>query len=216
MNGHVDGGVTVVIVDDHALVREGTRQILERAGITVVGEAETGEEALAVVGETRPAVVLCDFRLPDLNGVEVARHVAVVAPGSRVLMLSAFDETDYVRAALAAGASGYLLKTTPGDELVGAVRAVAAGVTVLDPRLSASLARPPEPAAGGLGSLTSRERDVVGLVAEGLANKEIAARLGISSRTVEGHLAHIFEKLDLVSRAALVRLAVTSGEFTGP
>ncbi len=208
--------VDVVVVDDHALIREGTRQILERAGgFRVVGEAASGEEAIEVVVATRPAVVVLDFRLPGLNGVEVARRLASVAPASRILMLSAFDEMDYVRASLAAGAAGYLLKTTPADELAGAIRALSSGVTVLDPRLSGSLARRGEPGQGDLDSLTGREREVVHLVAEGLANKEIAQRMGISPRTVEGHLNHIFEKLGVPSRSALVRMAMLRGRAEG-
>jgi DNA-binding NarL/FixJ family response regulator len=209
--------VRVVIVDDHALLREGTRQILERAGgFDVVGEAGDGDEAVAVVTADPPDIVICDFRLPGLNGVEVARRLAQVAPATRVLMLSAFDDEDYVRAALSAGVSGYLLKTTPADELIAAIRALSSGMTVLDPRLSESLARTTERLAhGDLRSLTAREHEVVALVAKGLANKEIGAALGISPRTVEGHLNHIFEKLGTPSRAALVRLAMMSGGFEG-
>ena len=210
----VPGVVKVVIVDDHALLREGTRQILEAAGgFEVVAEAADGDQALQAVDAHCPDVVLLDVRMPGANGVEVARRLASRAPKTRVLMLSAFDEVDYVQAALAAGAAGYLLKTTPGTELVGAIRAVSTGVTVLDPRLSSYLVRANGGGRGaeGIEALTTREREVVRLVAQGLANKTIAARLGISPRTVEGHLNHVFDKVGASSRSALVRLAMMNG-----
>lgn len=212
--GGSEPDIRVVICDDHSLLREGTRQILERAGgFEVVAEAADGNEAVAAVERLRPDVVILDVRLPGPNGVEVARRIAAAAPDTRVLMLSAFDEIDYVRAALAAGVAGYLLKTTPGSELVGAVRAACGGMTVLDPSLSTHLMRQggDDRTSDGFDALTSRERDVVALVAEGLPNKAIADRLGISPRTVEGHLNHIFDKLGVTSRLALVRLVMKSG-----
>lgn len=209
-----DQTISVVIVDDHALLREGTRQILERAGgFRLVGEAAEGESALALVAEHHPQVVLLDLRLPQMSGVEVARRMVEVSPATRVVVLSAFDEIDYVRAALAAGVAGYLLKTTPADELVEAIRAACSGVMVLDPSLSPHLVRTPDggPMTSGVEALTSREREVVNLVAQGLPNKAIAAQLGISPRTVEGHLNHVFEKVGASSRSALVRLAMVNG-----
>lgn len=212
--GEVEHPISVVIVDDHALLREGTRQILERAGgFSLVGEAAEGETAVALVAEHRPELVLLDLRLPGMHGVEVARRMVEVSPSTRVVVLSAHDEIDYVRAALSAGVAGYLLKTTPADELVGAIRAACSGVFVLDPGLSPYLVRTPggDPVTSGVEALTSREREVVHLVAEGLPNKEIATRLGISPRTVEGHLNHVFEKVGASSRSALVRLAMVNG-----
>ncbi|MHB8220507.1 MAG: response regulator [Acidimicrobiales bacterium] len=204
----------MVIVDDHALLREGTRQILERAGgFVIVGETDDGERAATLVAETGPDVVLLDVRLPGVNGVEVARRVSALSPDTKVLMLSAFDEVDYVQACLAAGVAGYLLKTTPADELVGAIRAACSGVVVLGPGLSSYLVRQPTGTRGGSGveALTSREREVVRLVALGLPNKAIATQLGISPRTVEGHLNHVFDKVGASSRSALVRLAMVNG-----
>ena len=158
---------------------------------------------------TLPDMALVDIRLPDRNGIELARSIVEQSPGTKVIILSAYDDDDYVRAAIDAGVSGYLLKTMPGDELVRAVRAAASGTTVLDPAVTANLSRPrSESQSGGIGSLTWREQQVVKLVAEGLANKTIARRLGISARTVEGHLNHVFAKLDVVSRTELVRLAL--------
>lgn len=206
--------ISVVIVDDHALLREGTRQILERAGgFEIVGEADDGDKVEELVAETAPDVLLLDVRLPGANGVEVARRVAQASPGTKVLMLSAFDEVDYVQACLAVGVAGYLLKTTPSDELVGAIRAAYAGVVVLGPGLSSNLVRQPVGTRGGSGveALTSREREVVRLVALGLSNKAIALELGISPRTVEGHLNHVFDKVGASSRSALVRLAMVNG-----
>jgi DNA-binding NarL/FixJ family response regulator len=209
--------IDVVVADDHALLREGTRQILERTGeFRVVAEAADGQEAVAQVEAHRPGVLLLDFRLPGLNGVEVAQRLGTSVPETRILMLSAFDEVGYVRAALSAGVAGYLLKTALGEELVGAVRAVASGVSVLDPSLSEALSGA-APRVGGPGftALTSRELEVVRLVAQGLSNKAIAATLSISPRTVEGHLNHIFEKVGARSRAALVRYAMDHGLAVG-
>jgi DNA-binding NarL/FixJ family response regulator len=205
--------ISVVIVDDHALLREGTRQILEGAGgFAVVGEAADGDEAVTLTTVLRPDVVLLDVRLPPTNGVEVARRLTDTCPETRVLMLSALDDSDYVQAALSAGAAGYLLKTAPGHELAEAIRSARAGAVVLGPGIDPLPGRDRGGAAtGGIDVLTSRERDVVRLVAQGLANKDIARELGISPRTVEGHLNHVFEKVDASSRSALVRFAMVYG-----
>lgn len=203
----------IVIVDDHEVLRTGTRQILETApDMVVVGEADDGESALQMVKELRPDVVLVDIRLPGYNGIEVARQVTNSHPDTKVVILSAYDDPEYLRAALAAGAAGYLLKTMPRDELVNAVRAAGRGTTVLDATMSSHLTRSPSRStvAGEIASLTAREREVVGLVADGLANKTIAARLGISARTIEGHLNHIFAKLGVASRTELVRFALSN------
>jgi len=176
----------------------------------VVAEAADAAEALDAVRATHPDVVLVDIRLPDRNGIELAASVAEQEPTTKVVILSAYDDEDYVRAAIDAGVAGYLLKTMPGDELVRAVRAAASGTTVLDPAVTANLTRPRAAAQpqGTMASLTWREQQVVQLVADGLANKTIATRLGISARTVEGHLNHVFVKLDVTSRTELVRLAL--------
>ena len=142
--------LSIVIVDDHALLRMGTRQILNEAeGMQVVAEAADAAEALDAVRATHPDIVLVDIRLPDQNGIEVARQVVELSPATKVVVLSAYDDEDYVRAAIEAGVSGYLLKTMPGDELVRAVRAAASGTTVLDPAVTANLTRPrTEPSTG--------------------------------------------------------------------
>jgi len=211
-----DGVIRVLIVDDHEVLRTGTRQVLETSGdIVVVGEADDGNAALAMIGDLKPNVVLVDIRLPDRSGIDVTRQLTVSHPGIRVVILSAYDDDDLVRTALEVGATGYLLKTMPRDELVAAVRAAAQGTTVLDPALSPRLAG----AQGSWGSsggphLTWRERETVELVAEGLANKAIATRLGVSVRTVEGHLNHVFTKLGVESRTELVRYVLTQGWVT--
>jgi DNA-binding NarL/FixJ family response regulator len=206
----------VVIVDDHELLRAGTRRILEEAdGFSVVGEAEDGEAALSVVDRLLPDVVLMDIRLPFMNGLEVARRIVAGHPGITVLILSAYDDEDYVRAALAAGVSGYLLKTTPSQELIRAISSACGGTTVLDKAVSARLLGGGPAAPEQASPLTIRELDVVRLAARGLANKAIGQHLGISPRTVEGHLNHVFEKLGTTSRTELVHYALTNGLLVG-
>ena len=202
--------IRVVVVDDHALHRDGTRQILEaHPDLQVVGEAASGEVALALVNQLRPDVVLMDIRLPGMNGVEVTRALTRDHPDVRVLMVSAYDEDVYVRGALEAGAAGYLRKTAPGKELVEAVRAVAGGATVLQSGLTARLLSSRQPEQGPV-ALTERELAVLRLLAEGLHNRELAARLGISPRTVERHCASVYAKLGVGSRTEAVVLAIST------
>jgi DNA-binding NarL/FixJ family response regulator len=205
---------TVLVVDDHELLRAGTRQILEQAeGFDVIGEAADGANAIRLVRELGPDVVLVDIRLPDGNGIEVARRILALEAPPTVLVLSAYDDEHYVRAALAAGVSGYLLKTIPADELVRRVRAVCDDpVNVID--VPSSGRSPTLGQQWDDTSLTARERDVVRLAVRGLANKQIARQLSISPRTVEGHLNHIFEKVHAGSRTELVHYALSHGLFT--
>ncbi len=200
--------IRIVIGDDHAIFRDGTRAVLEREDdLCVVGEAETGEEALALALELRPAVAILDIRMPGLNGLEVAARLTEAAPGIRTLILSAYDDDEYVTEALQRGAAGYLLKSAPGDELVSAVRSVVAGVTVLHESISRQLVqRRPPPAAAW--RLSSRELEILRLIAQGRHNKEIARRLGISLRTVETHLNNVFSKMGVSSRTEAVLGAV--------
>ncbi len=211
--GRDDGVLRILIVDDHEVLRTGTRQVLEASeDIVVVGEADDGNAALAMIDDLMPNVVLIDIRLPDRSGIDVTRHLTLTHPGVRVVILSAYDDDEFVRAALEAGATGYLLKTMARDELVAAVRAAAQGTTVLDPILSPRLAGAHSSFGPSTGPrLTWREREAVELVAEGLSNKAIAARLGVSVRTVEGHLNHVFTKLGVESRTELVRHVLTQG-----
>ena len=201
----------VVIVDDHSLLREGTKQILlQDPTIEVVAECGRGDEAVRLVDELKPDVVLLDLRLPGLPGIDAARRIAIESPATRVLILTAYEEEDYVLEALQAGAAGYLLKTAPAPELVEAVHAVAAGTTVLEPSISAALARRWSRAdgPGGAGQLSARELEVLRMTAHGMANKEIARKLGLSLRTVEGHLNRTFGKLGVASRTEAVFTAV--------
>ena len=203
------------MVDDHELLRAGTRQILEDAdGLTPVGEAADGEQALLEVAELSPDVVLVDIHLPTINGIELARRITTDFPDVKVLILSAYDDENYVRAALAAGVSGYLLKTTPSEELVRSIRAACDGSTLLD-RGPIGVGEKAEQAGAGTEGprLTGREQEVVRLVARGMSNKAIARQLGISPRTVEGHLNHIFEKLGTTSRTELVHFALANSLF---
>jgi DNA-binding NarL/FixJ family response regulator len=205
----------VLVVDDHELLRAGTRQILEDAeGLTVVGEAADGEQALEAVADLRPDLVLVDIRLPTINGIELAGRITVDFPEVKVLILSAYDDENYVRAALAAGVAGYLLKTAPGEELVRSIRAACDGSPLLD-RVPTGIG---EKAEGGVPGgdaprLTAREQEVVRLVARGMSNKAIARQLGISPRTVEGHLNHVFDKLGTTSRTELVHFALANSLF---
>ena len=212
--------IRVVVVEDHTLVRQGTRRILEQyRDIEVVGEAADGEEALRVVQETRPDIVLMDIAMPGLNGIEATRRIKATYPATAVIGLTAFDEDAYVFALLDAGAAGYLTKTVRADDLAAAVRAVHAGESVLSAAAAAKvLARlrwpsGNEPDRDEREILTPREREVLLLAAHGHANKAIAKALSLSPRTVQMHLAHIFEKLRVASRTEAVVAGLREGWF---
>ena len=215
IHGRPDGRLRVLIVDDHEMLRIGTKQVLETADdIVVVGETGAGDAAVAMAEEVLPDVALVDIRLPDRSGIDVAQEFAVHHRATRVVILSAYDDDHLVRGALEAGAVGYLLKTMPRKDLVDAVRAAGQGATVLDPAVSEcwdQVSRSPNAATA---LLTLRERQIVALVGDGLSNKAIAAHLRLSVRTVEGHLNHVFAKLDLEARTELVRFALTNGLST--
>jgi DNA-binding NarL/FixJ family response regulator len=213
--------IRVVIADDQALVRTGFRVILDaESDLEVVGEAGDGRETVEVVQGRRPDVVLMDIRMPNLDGIEATRHLMKLAHPPRVLMLTTFDLDEYVYEALRAGASGFLLKDAGADELLHAVRVVAAGDALLSPsitrRLIADYAQRPQPSEkpAALGELTPRELEVLRLVARGHSNAEIARQLVLGDATVKTHVARIFQKLDLHDRAQAVVLAYESGLVT--
>jgi NarL family two-component system response regulator LiaR len=210
--------IRVVIAEDHALMREGTRRILEQQpDITIVGEAEDGARAVDIAVRLRPDVALLDIRMPDCNGVEATRQIRQLAPDTAVLILSAYDDDYYVRALFEVGASGYLLKTVRADELVDAVRRVHAGETVLHPAIARKvaqlLARTSASQRDGV-HLTVKELDVLRLVCRGLRNKEISRELAMSVRTVEGHLDAIFNRLGVRSRTEAAMHAASQGWFS--
>ena len=203
--------IRVLVVDDHALHRDGIRQILgQQQDIQVAGEAESAERALVLVNQLHPSVVLMDIRLPGMNGIDATRRIRRDHPGTRVLVVSAYDDEEYIRGALEAGASGHLSKAAPGRQLIEAVRAVAAGGTVIEPavlnHLLAGTSSAPLPAA----QLTERELAVLELLAHGLHNKQVATRLGISRRTVERHCDNIYDKLGVGSRTEAVVQAISA------
>ncbi len=202
-----------MVVDDHELLRAGTRRILDQAeGYDVVGDAGNGEDALQVIADVEPDVVLVDIKLPTINGIELARRIAADFPKVVVLILSAYDDENYVRAALAAGVAGYLLKTMASDELIRSIGAACDGFNLIQ---RGPAGRGETSGGGDAGSphLTGREQEVVRLVARGMTNKAIARQLGISPRTVEGHINHVFDKLHTTSRTELVHYALASSLF---
>jgi DNA-binding NarL/FixJ family response regulator len=209
---------TVVIADDQELVRAGFRAILEaHDDLEVVGEAADGAEALDVVRRTRPDVVLMDIRMPNLDGIAATAKVAHASPATRVLILTTFDADAHVYDAIEAGASGFLLKDVPRDELVRGVRTVARGDALLAPALTRRLlerfARLPRPGgrSGRVDGLTERETDVLRLLARGLSNAEIGEELVVSAATVKTHVAAVLGKLGLRDRVQAVVFAYESG-----
>jgi DNA-binding NarL/FixJ family response regulator len=211
--------IRVLIADDQALVRAGFRAILEgQDDLEVVGEAADGGEAVTIAREVRPDVVLMDVRMPDVDGIEATRRLLQDRDAPRVLMLTTFDLYEYVYEAMKAGASGFLLKDAPRDQLVGAVRTVAAGDALLAPalvrRLIEDFVRRPGPGERlpvELDELTERELEVLTLIARGLANAEIADVLFVSEATVRTHVTHILSKLGLRDRVQAVVLAYETG-----
>jgi DNA-binding NarL/FixJ family response regulator len=200
--------ISVLLVDDHSLVRRGFRRMLEDdAAITVVGEAEDGHMAVQLATELRPRVVVMDFAMPSMNGAVAARHILRAAPEIAILILSMHAEASYVRTCLDAGVRGYLLKNAMDLEMVRAVKQVAAGKQVLDPRLGTL-----EQADGTLPApLTTRELEVLQLIVHGKSNKEIAAVLSLSANTVAVHRANIMQALGIHNTAELVVYAIRQG-----
>jgi DNA-binding NarL/FixJ family response regulator len=209
---------TVLIADDDHLMRAGLAAVLESDDeIEVIGQASTGREAIALTRRREPDVVLMDVQMPDLDGIAATRELAGAAPGARVLILTTFEEDDYIFGGLRAGASGFLLKRTPAEELIRAVHTVAAGESLLSPsvtrRVIDRMARQPapQPGAAGLELLTPREREVLELLAGGLSNAEIAAKLVIEESTVKTHVKRVLMKLGVRDRVQAVIFAYENG-----
>ena len=211
--------ITTFIADDQAMVRQGFGALLSaQPDISVVGDAANGRDAVRLVQSLAPDVVLMDVRMPELNGLDAAREILARDTNTKVLMLTTFDIDDYVYAALRAGASGFLLKDAPADELVRAVRVVAAGDALLAPsitrRMIADLVSrhaAPRRSADELARLTPRETEVLELLARGMSNAEIAAGLFVSEETVKTHVGKVFSKLGLRDRAQAVVIAYETG-----
>ena len=211
--------IRVLIADDQALVRDGFGMILDaQADIEVVGQASDGREAVELSRELRPDVVLMDIRMPEVDGVEATRRLMADPESPRILMLTTFDQNEYVYDAMKAGASGFLLKDVRREELINAVRSVAAGDALLASSLTRRfiedfVRRPPPGAAptGALAELTDREAEVVRLVARGLSNAEIAERMVVSEATVKTHVARVLSKLGLRDRTQVVVMAYETG-----
>jgi NarL family two-component system response regulator LiaR len=215
------GKIRILLADDHVLLREGTRELLEREeDMQVVAEAGDGEEAVRLTQSQRPDVVLMDIAMPRLNGIEATKQIKVLYPATAVLILTAYDDDQYVFALLEAGAAGYLLKNVRRRDLIEAIRAVHAGESVLHPaiarkvvnRFSHPSGEPPEERA--VEQLTEREFQVLKLAAKGMSNKDIAHHLDLSIRTVQAHLSTVFSKMQVGSRTEAVVQALQQGWLT--
>lgn len=211
--------ITALLAEDHTVVREGLRMMLElEDDLEVVGEAKDGRQAVALVKKLRPAVVLMDIAMPLLNGLEATRQILKAVPGTRILILSAHSDDVYVKNAIESGAMGFLLKQTSSHEVCRAIRDIQTGKKFFSPSVSLRLHRINPPPVGRAerfnrksARLTSREMEVLQLIAEGEANKQIASALGIGIKTVEKHRQHLMQKLDIHDTAGLTRYAIGAG-----
>jgi DNA-binding NarL/FixJ family response regulator len=211
--------ITVLLAEDHQIVREGFRSLLKHErDIEVVGEAETGRQAVALVKKLRPAVVVMDIAMPLLNGLEATRQIRKDVPDTKVLILSAHSDDAYVEQVIELGGSGFLLKQTSSHNLATAIREVHKGNTFFSPAISKCLNRPDQKCVGRDGNfksknnrLSSREVEVLQLIAEGKPNKQVAAELGVSFKTVDKHRQHLMSKLNIHDIAGLTRYAIAEG-----
>ena len=213
--------ISLLLADDHVLVRQGTRELLEHeADLEVIGEADNGEQAVKLVTELQPDVVIMDIAMPKLSGIEATKRIKALCPSTAVLVLTAYDHDQYVFALLEAGAAGYLLKNVRSHQLVEAIRAVHAGESVLHPAIARKVVnrfahRPKEPEEEReLDQLTEREMEVLKLAAKGMTNAEIAHSLTLSVRTVQTHLSNIFSKMQVGSRTEAILRALKKGWLT--
>jgi NarL family two-component system response regulator LiaR len=213
--------INVLLADDHIVVREGTRELLQRElDMEVVGEASDGEEAVSLVRKLKPDVVVMDIAMPKLNGIEATRQLKQFRPQTAVLVLTAYDNDQYIMALLEAGAAGYLLKNVRGSQLVEAIRAVYAGESVLQPSTTRRVidyltlkSNHTEDIAPVANPLTTREMEILILAAKGVGNKDIADSLTLSIRTIQSHLSNIFKKLAVASRTEAILYGLKRGWF---
>lgn len=211
--------VRVILADDHTMVRHGIRQFLEESGqVVVAAEAADGREALRLIAQHQPEVAILDIQMPGMSGIEVTRELQERFPDVRILILTAYDDDPYVFALLRAGADGYILKSADAEDLVQAVQQVASGHSALSPEIAHKVVQ--QLASGGPAEqaevLTPREVQVLQLAARGLTNKAIGQQLGISPRTVQGHLANVYGKLGVASRTEAVTEGLRQGWIVIP
>jgi len=211
--------IAVLLAEDHAIVRQGLRLLVEAEGdIEIVGEAKTGREAVQMTNKLRPEIVVMDIAMPLLNGLEATRQILKAFPKTKVLILSAHSDPEYVEQVVKAGALGYLVKQSSGDVLAKAIRELHNGKTFFTPSIAKRLQEGFQKSEDGVGlrkksdhQLTSRETELLQLIAEGQANKQIASELGISIKTVEKHRQHLMEKMNIHDIAGLTRFAIAAG-----
>lgn len=208
----------VLIADDHALLRESMRNLLDHQDdMEVVGEACDGEEAVRLSSDLKPDIAVMDIIMPKMNGIEASKEIKKVSPGTAIIILTAYDDAQYVLGLLEAGAAGYLLKSARGRDVIAAIRAVRAGESVLHPSIIAMLLKramgmPTEDSKlKGKENLTDREIEVLRLAATGMSNKEIAEKLSVTVRTVKAHISNVFAKMDVASRTEAILKAVREG-----
>ena len=213
--------IKIILADDHVVVRQGTRQLLEREhDIEVVGEAGDGEEAVRLASQLKPDMIIMDIAMPKLSGIEATRQIKELLPSAMVLVLTGYDDDEYIFSLLEIGAAGYLLKDVSGDELINAIRSVYAGEPVLHPVVTRKLMARFKPQAAGLTEphtlnlLSKREMEVLKIAATGISNKSIGEALFISVRTVQAHMRSIFNKLGVGSRSEAIVYGLRRGWFT--
>ena len=214
MKDTTSDNIRILIVDDHPIVRQGLADLLiPRNGMMVVGEAENGRQAVEMAQQLKPDLILMDMIMPELNGAEATALIREIDPGARILFLTSFGNEDILEDALQAGAQGFLLKDSPPDDLLQAIRTVYQGQLILPPHLALKLINRPRPEGELKADLTDREREVMSAVKRGMSNKEIAEQLNISINTVRSHIRNLLRKLDLTNRTQLAIYAKDHADY---